>query len=102
MLENLNNFSSIVVSTIAMLVTLAGIIAWMIRLESKVNHLAEDHTETKNNHDSRIKETDLSFRGGDEKVWQALTNLQTTVNQVLMSIGRLEGRLESRDHRNPG
>lgn len=62
-------------------------IVWFIRLESKVAYLDKDHS----NLVTSVKEKDLAM-------WSKIDSIQTTLNQLLQAIARLEGKMDVRNH----
>lgn len=62
-------------------------VVWFIRLESKVAYLDKDHS----NLVVAVKEKDLAM-------WSKIDSIQTTLNQLLQAIARLEGKMDVRNH----
>ena len=71
-----NNFVSLLIGILTLGGVIVGFVAWFIRLESKVTYLEKDH--------------------GDNKTQQKTMNetIQATLNQVLIAIGELKGKVE--------
>lgn len=67
-------------------------IAWFIRLESKVLNMESNHVGLKIHQE---KTTD--------ELWSKFGEVQKTMNDVLMAIGRVEGRIDGgNDHTRRG
>lgn len=71
-----NNFVSLLLGVLSVIGVFIGFVAWFIRLESKVTYLEKDY--------------------GDNKVKQGSMNetIQATLNQVLISLGELKGKID--------
>jgi hypothetical protein len=83
-LDIANNVAALVGSLIGIVLTLVGLVAWFIRLESKVMYLEKDlETEKKHNTDR------------NEVMWSKMDAVQGSLHTVLQGIGKIEGRLES-------
>lgn len=80
LLHNLPEFWPIIIACVVFIV-------WLIRLESKVLYLENDHK----------KEVEAKMLEQD-KIWEKLNELQTTLTNILQSLARLEGKLEGREH----
>lgn len=78
MIETLSNLWPIVLSVV-------GVIAWFVRLESKLLHLSDDYHEHKEN----VKDRELAM-------WTKLDTIQTTMTSVLQGLAKIEGKLESK------
>lgn len=65
------------------LVGFMGMVAWLIRLEAKVLYSEKDIIKLEINHEKNVA-----------SLWEKLESIQTTLNQLLVSVGELKGRLE--------
>lgn len=67
-------------AVLATVVLVVGVTAWLIRLESKILWLDRDRQDSK-----------------DEaaKVWVKFDAMQVTLNSLLQSFGRLEGKIDA-------
>lgn len=77
-----NNLFSIALSVLTIIGILIGFVGWFIRLESKVQYLEKDHIEHK-----------AISTAKDETMWEKIDSLQTGMNQLLMAIGELKGKI---------
>lgn len=84
-MELANNFLSMVLAILTVLVILVGIVAWFIRLESKVQYLEKDYNRHQDDQDEKYK-----------TMWAKVDAVQSALNSVLQAIGRVEGKLESK------
>lgn len=58
-------------------------VIWCARLEAKVGHLQENHhTEKKDNAKK------------DETLWLKIDGIQSSMNQMLLVVGELKGKIE--------
>jgi sensor domain CHASE-containing protein len=76
-MTQLNEVLLIVISIVTLLSILVGVVAWNIRLESKVNNLEKNHSENV------------------ESVWKKLDDVQKNVIDVLQSVARMEGKIDA-------
>ncbi len=60
------------------------VIAWCIRLESTVLYLRKDLDSLKEVHKEK-----------DNLLWSKLTDVQDSLNKVLLSFARLEGKIDN-------
>ncbi len=65
------------------LLSILGLVAWLIRLEAKVLYSEKDIVKIQASHEKNIA-----------SLWEKLESIQTTLNQLLVSVGELKGRLE--------
>lgn len=72
-----------VLAILTVLVILVGIVAWFIRLESKVQYLEKDYNRHQEDQEEKHK-----------TIWVKVDTVQTAINSLLMAIGRVEGKLE--------
>lgn len=63
-------------------VTFVLMVAWFVRLEANVMRLEKDHLDLKKAESEK-----------DKALWLKIENLQSTLNQVLIAIGELKGRI---------
>lgn len=61
-----------------------GLVSWCAVIQSDLRRLKEDHGDLKQ------AEADK-----DRALWLKIETLQTTLNQVLIAIGELKGRIKS-------
>jgi hypothetical protein len=71
-----------------LLIAIVGIIAWFIRLESKVNYLEKDQ-------DKKVK----ADAANNLAVWQKFESFQSTLHEILIALGKLEGTITSSKQR---
>lgn len=64
------------------LLSTLGAIVWLIRLESKVNYLEKDYEAYK-----------VAAAEKDKVMWSKLDSLQSTMNQVLQTLGEIKGKI---------
>jgi hypothetical protein len=76
-MTQLNEVLLIVISIVTLLSILVGVVAWNIRLESKVNNLEKNHSDNV------------------ESVWKKLDDVQKNVIDVLQSVARMEGKIDA-------
>jgi hypothetical protein len=76
-MTQINEVLLIVISIVTLLSILVGVVAWNIRLESKVNNLEKNHSENV------------------ESVWKKLDDVQKNVIDVLQSVARMEGKIDA-------
>jgi len=77
-----NNWVSLVTGVLVLFSMFVTAVAWFIRLESKVKYLEQDHNTYKlENHDK------------DKTIWEKIDGLQQSMNQILIAIGELKGRI---------
>lgn len=62
--------------------------AWLIRLEAKVLYLEKD--QTKSEEILKVK---------DATMWAKFGTIETNMNLILQSLGRLEGKLSNRNEK---
>lgn len=74
--ETLSYIWPVVISTVFF-------IAWCVRLESKVGHLSEKHDSEKGTNEKK-----------DETLWLKIDGIQSTMNQMLLVVGELKGKIE--------
>lgn len=77
-----NNLFSIILSVLTIVGILIAFVAWFIRLESKVQYLEKDHVDYK-----------AATAAKDEKMSEKIDSLQTGMNQLLVAIGELKGKI---------
>ncbi len=66
-------------------VALVTMVAWFIRLESKVLYLEKDHHEHKRAYSER-----------ETQMWAKIDGLQVGITTVLQALAKIEGKLETR------
>lgn len=76
-MTQLNEILLIVISIVTLLSILVGVVAWNIRLESKVMNLEKNHADNV------------------ESVWKKLDDVQKNVIDVLQSVARMEGKINA-------
>jgi hypothetical protein len=74
---------------LALLILLVGIIAWFIRLESKVNYLEKDQAK------KVVADAD-----NNKAIWEKFTSFQVTLHEILVALGRVEGTIASSSQQN--
>ncbi len=57
-------------------------LCWLVRLEAKVLNQGRDHVKL-----------EAAVEKNNTVIWEKFTALQTSMNQILQGIGRVEGRL---------
>lgn len=62
---------------------LIGLIAWFVRLESKILYLEKDHENQKHSNNKK-----------DSAMWDKMNSIQSTMNDIQQSLARIEGRME--------
>lgn len=74
-----NNWIQLVLASLIILSMFVGLIVWAIRVESKVGNLENEITKS-----------------NEEKIrmWNQMSSIQETMNQMLQAIGRLDGKLD--------
>lgn len=79
-----------------------GFIIWLVRLEARVNAAQDENIklkielaklETKSQKD--IDTLSLNHKSENRVVWEKIDSLQSMIQDVLKSLGRLEGKLET-------
>ncbi len=65
---------------------IAGMI-WFIRLEAKVIYLEGDHLKL-----------EITTKEKERVMWEKIDALQNSLNQLLQGIGRVEGKLDAKEH----
>lgn len=94
------------IELVAALVAYTFAIAWLIRLESKVNYQDASIAEIKLAHKAEIEKIKLehenemnaiheSNRITGKAVWQKFDTLHNSLERVLQGLGRVEGKLEA-------
>ncbi|MFM6929053.1 MAG: hypothetical protein ACKOX6_11355 [Bdellovibrio sp.] len=89
-------------SVIAAVITFIGLIAWFIRLESKVTWLEKAEVDRKIETEKKDAERKAEIEKIEQAVWdkfesvqngmnQRFETAQSTMNQVLISLGELKG-----------
>lgn len=84
-METASSMVSVILALISILAVLVGIVAWFIRLESKVQYLEKDYNRHQDDQEEKHK-----------AMWAKVDNVQLALNTVLQAIGRIEGKLESK------
>lgn len=79
---------------LAAFVTMIGIVAWFIRLEAKVLYSEKDIIKNEIAHNKDLVKLESEHKNNIDSVWKKLEIIQTTLNQLLVSVGELKGRLE--------
>lgn len=79
MLENVNNAAQLILAAILIGGILIGLVAWFIRLETKVTALEKAHQDEKTIRDTLFIKIDA---------------LQASLNTLLVQMGRLEERVK--------
>ncbi len=79
-MHEIESVSSIVYYAGTILVCLIG---WGVRLELKVKNLGEDHLEHKLE---------------NAQLWAKFESIQKTLNDLLVAIGRLEGKMDNHNN----
>lgn len=73
------------------LATIGGLffaaVIWLIRLEAKVIYLEGDHIKL-----------ELASKEKERVMWEKIDALQNSLNQLLQGIGRVEGKLDAKEH----
>lgn len=65
---------------------LIGVVAWFIRLESKVLYLERDHLKQNESNEKR-----------ESTMWAKIDAIQATSTAILQSLAKIEGKLEARE-----
>lgn len=81
-MELANNFLSMVLAILTVLVILVGIVAWFIRLESKVQYLEKDYNRHRDDQDEKFK-----------TLWAKVDAVQSSMNTALVEIGKLSASI---------
>ncbi len=75
-----------------MFATIVGLvfifIIWLIRLEAKVLYLEGNHARL-----------ELATKEKEIAMWEKIDSLQNSLNQLLQGMGRVEGKLDAKEHR---
>lgn len=77
--------------TAALLAAIAFLV-WLLRLEGQVIKLKEDNIRL----EKELDETRGLHHEKDRVIWDKIDSLQTMVQDVLKSLGRLEGKMEAK------
>lgn len=62
-------------------------IVWFIRLEAKVLYLERN-----------LERSELVAKEKERVMWEKIDALQNSLNQLLQGIGRVEGKLDAKEH----
>lgn len=76
------------------IIAMLAVVAWLIRLEAKVLYSEKDIIKNQVGHDKELVKLELEHKNNIDSVWKKLEVIQTTLNQLLVSVGELKGRLE--------
>ncbi|MFM6929956.1 MAG: hypothetical protein ACKOX6_15910 [Bdellovibrio sp.] len=76
-----------------------GFIAWLIRLESKTSWNEKDIIAIKAEQTRQDDERKAEIEKIETAVWEKFETAQNTMNEILIALGRLEGKIESKDAR---
>lgn len=95
-----NNLMSIILSALLVIGIFISFVAWFIRLESKVQYLEKDHVDHKEEVEKNNASYKIESHARDKAIWEKFEAIQKGMNQILQTLGNIEGRLDSRvDHR---
>lgn len=62
-------------------------LVWFIRLEAKVLYLERD-----------LDKAETAAKEKERVMWEKIDALQNSLNQLLQGIGRVEGKLDAKEH----
>lgn len=88
-----NNFFSILLALFTMLAGLVGMIFWFARLENKSNNNAKAISALEIASDKSLTEHKAEVNARDKVMWEKIDALQTGMNQTLVMLGELKGKM---------
>ena len=86
-MNNIDDLNSLIVAVGA----LVGYVAWLIRLEAKVYYQEKELKRLEN-------QSDILSNAQKEKdalIWAKIDDMQKSINSILQTMGRIEGKLET-------
>lgn len=91
-----NNFFSIILAILSILGILVGVIFWFARLESmsKANEKAIIALELASAEKWTEHKTEVAAK--DKVMWEKIDTLQSSMNQVLVMVGKIEGKINTK------
>lgn len=80
------------------IVSIVLVIAWIIRLESKVMYLDRESNAREERHEKEFEEIKAEHMESKTTVWAKMDDIQKTMTEILISLSKIQGNLE-RSHK---